>query len=237
MEVSVVVPTHDRAILLPRLLRSLDGLERRVPAEVILVNDGSRDATPAILRGWERSPHPFHPRVLSLDRPAGPGAARNLGFEQATGETIAFTDDDCRVHPRWLESLVAALDPARGVVGVGGKVEPENRDLTSRFYTFHGVLQPPQSMAYLVSANCCYDRRSLLQVGGFEGDIRTPGGEDVGLSFKLRRKGYRFAYSATAVVYHEFRQGVRDVFRTFRNYGRGCRLVTERYAANGGGQA
>ncbi len=235
MEVSVVVPTHDRAILLPRLLRSLDTLECRVPKDVILVNDGSHDATAAILSVWERSPHPFHARVLSQDPPAGPGAARNLGVRHASGETIAFTDDDCRVHPLWLEGLIAALDPPKGVVGVGGKVEPENRDLTSRFYTFHGVLQPPQSMNYLVSANCCYDRRSLLQVGGFEGDIRTPGGEDVGLSFKLRHRGYRFAYSATAVVYHQFRRGIRDVFRTFRNYGRGCRLVTERYASNGGG--
>lgn len=159
----------------------------------------------------------------------GPAKARNLGLAEASGDVVAFTDDDCVVDERWLINLVAPLDIERGVIGVGGSVSPLNNDLVSRYYTFHHILEPPPSLLYLVTANCCYLRAPILEVGGFETDLSFPGGEDVALSFKLYKQGYRFAMAEDAVVYHDYRRDLRNFYRTFQNYGLGCRYVTDKY--------
>ena len=115
------------------------------------------------------------------------------------------------------------------IIGVGGKVLPIRDDMISRYYSYYKILEPPSSLDYLVSANCCYFRDEVLDVGGFEEDIRKPGGEDVGLSFKLARKGWRFDKAEDAIIFHDYRSSVRDLGRTFWNYGQGCRRVTARY--------
>jgi len=115
------------------------------------------------------------------------------------------------------------------ILGVGGRVLPRESDLLSRYYTFHRILEPPKSLLYLVSANCCYDRHAILSVGGFDEEVRRPGGEDVGISFKLSKAGYRFAFAEDAIVYHDYRNNLLDFVRTFRNYGIGCRQVTDKH--------
>jgi len=230
---SVVVPTRDRPDGLRRLLHTLDALHGLIPLEVVVVDGSQSQATKPVLDAWLDVHHPFTPKVV-LQRPArGPGQARNLGTLVATSEVVAFTDDDCQVDPRWLANLLSRL---RGgsIAGVGGKVLPVRRDVVSRYYTFHRILEPPPSRLYLVSANCCYLRRALLDVGGFDEEIRKPGGEDVGLSFKLTRVGWKFEYAPHAIVYHDYRSNPLDFLHTFRNYGRGCRQVTEKHFGNGG---
>ena len=228
--ISIVVPTHNRSNSLRRLLRSLDGLAKITPAEVIVVDDGSREhATGEVLQDWLHSKHMYVPKVVTNGRSHGPGFARNAGVKASSGSIIAFTDDDCVVEPNWLAGLVPRLVPDGHIVGVGGRVLPLVNSTISRYYSFHKILEPPPSLLYLVSANCCYQRGALETVGGFDEDIQKAGGEDIGLSFKLARAGGRFAYAPDAVVYHDYRNNVLDFMRTFRNYGRGSRTVTEKY--------
>lgn len=110
---------------------------------------------------------------------------------------------------------------------------PIGNDIYSKYYTFHRILEPPQSKKYLVSANCIYWRDPVMKVGGFDEDISKPGGEDVGLSFKLYNLGYRFGFEEKAVVYHDYRASLKNFAKTFYNYGSGCRLVTEKYFGGG----
>jgi glycosyltransferase involved in cell wall biosynthesis len=227
---SVVVPTHNRATKLRRLLRALDELETELPEEVIVVADRCTDGTDEVLGQWEETDHEFTPNIIIKQTGEGPGGARNLGLLAAKGEIVAFTDDDCIPESKWLRHLTEKLDPAAEVVGVGGRILPLRNDLISRYNTFWRILEPPPSLDYLVSANCCYSRKEATEVGGFDEDAANPGGEDVGLSLKLRQRGWRFEFADTAMVFHDYRNDLKDFVRTFRNYGRGCHRAASRHS-------
>lgn len=229
LRVSVVVPTRDRPAQLARLLASLDSLVGLRPVEVIVVDGSTANGTRIVLNDWADRSHGFDARVVRQQSPSGPAQARNLGIVKAGGDVIAFTDDDCQVHSHWLWNLSRKMYADAQTLGVGGRVLPRESDLLSRYYTFHRILEPPKSLLYLVSANCCYDRRAILSVGGFDEEVRWPGGEDVGVSFKLSKVGCRFAFAEGAIVYHDYRNNLLDFLKTFRNYGIGCRQVTEKH--------
>ena len=159
----------------------------------------------------------------------GPAAARNRGWQASSGDIIAFTDDDCVVESRWLEALSGALRQAsEDVAGVGGRVKPATKGIIADFMTLHRILEPPKSLSYVVTANCAFRRSALMSVSGFDEKVRTPGGEDPGLCFALRAKGYRLAWAPDAVVHHHYRESLADFLKTFYRYGRGCRVVMDR---------
>jgi glycosyltransferase involved in cell wall biosynthesis len=227
---SVVVPTRGRSVQLSRLLASFDELTYH-PGEVIVAADYDDSDSARLLGAWETKPHAFEARTVKQEGGRGPAAARNLGASAARGEIVAFIDDDCIAQQNWLPNLVRNIDVENKIAGVGGRIVPIRTNLMSRYYGYYGILEPPTSMEYLVSANCCYAKKAMLEAGGFEEDIRKPGGEDVGLSLKLSRRDWHFRFADNAIVYHDFRDGVFDFMKTFRNYGEGCRRVTDRYRA------
>jgi hypothetical protein len=110
--VSVILPTRDRAELLPRAVDSV--LAQTHPNwELLIVNDGSEDDTGAVIGRLT------DPRIRSLRaHGAGVCAARNLGLRQASGALIAYLDDDNVMHPDWLKSVVWGFEqrPAADVL-------------------------------------------------------------------------------------------------------------------------
>ena len=216
MKVSVVIPTFNRKQCVLRLLTRLGR-----DVEVIVVDDGSSDGTEKAIS------QVAHPHLTYVrQRNGGPASARNRGIEVASGEFVAFTDDDCvPVHP-WPWPLVARLEQeGPRIAGAGGRVQLLRNGLFARYYTFHRILEPPSSCSYLVTANCAYRRRILLELGGFDEGIKHPGGEDPGLSMKARARGYGLAFEPDAVVLHEYRESLVDFVRTFYRYGKGCGYV------------
>src|SRR5204863_6644455 len=99
----------------------MEGLEKlRYPNyEVIVVDDGSTDGAAAIAREYSV-------RVISTKN-RGLSAARNTGMEEATGEIVAYLDDDTRPDPDWLSYLAAAFLNT-DYVGVGGPTLPIGND-------------------------------------------------------------------------------------------------------------
>ena len=108
--VSVVIPTHNRAQTLSRTLESVWAQTHR-PIELILVDDGSTDATPQVVADWaaqhEAAPD-FVVRRLYQDN-AGANAARNRGIAAAEGAYVAFLDSDDRWQPDKLAKQIAVL--------------------------------------------------------------------------------------------------------------------------------
>ncbi len=100
--VSVIIPTYDRAAVLPRAVDSVLG-QRGVPLELIVVDDGSTDGTASLLetRYLQAPSSEGKPllRVLRLEKNSGPSAARNLGIREARGAWIAFLDSDDEWKP------------------------------------------------------------------------------------------------------------------------------------------
>jgi glycosyltransferase involved in cell wall biosynthesis len=125
LEVSVVIPTRDRAEHLPRLF---DGLRRQTldadSFEVIVVADGASPATHAVLAGEVARGGP-QLRVVTRAHAGGPGAARNAGWRAARGKLIAFTDDDCVPTPGWLGTGLNAARPLTLVQGIT-RAHPED---------------------------------------------------------------------------------------------------------------
>jgi GT2 family glycosyltransferase len=142
---------------------------------------------------------------------------------------VAFTDTDCVADPHWLAALPRKLDAAARIVGTGGRVKALFEDsLGARYNIVNRSLEPQETLSYLVTCNCCYLREPLLEAGGFMEDIRSPGGEDIAASIALWKRGWRFVYEPDALVYHEFRNSLRNFVRTWINYGYGCALVAHR---------
>src|SRR5919197_55125 len=105
--VSVVVPTHNRARLLSRTLRSICA-QQSVDFEVVVVDDGSTDDTAAVAAAADT-----RVKIICNPRPCGVSVARNIGITAARGDWIAFCDDDDLWAPDKLAAQLSAADEAR----------------------------------------------------------------------------------------------------------------------------
>src|ERR1019366_9141445 len=121
--ISAVVCTYNRAELLPRALDSL--ATQALPAgqfEIILVDDGSSDATRAVAADFARRA-PNFVAIHHVNR--GLGAARNTGWRAARAPLIAFLDDDAIAPPEWLDTICRRFAAADARVAVlGGPIDP-----------------------------------------------------------------------------------------------------------------
>ncbi|HWF50810.1 MAG TPA: glycosyltransferase family 2 protein [Solirubrobacteraceae bacterium] len=118
--VTVLICTRNRAESLRLTLASLAADTSCVPAEVLVVDNGSTDHTAAVLRSARGET--TRPIVLRTEATPGLSPARNAGIRAAIGDWIVFTDDDVTVLPGWLDALARRFEP--GVSGVGGRIVP-----------------------------------------------------------------------------------------------------------------
>jgi glycosyltransferase involved in cell wall biosynthesis len=193
--VTVIVPARDAAATIGRTLAGLEAQRGAGDFEVLVVDDGSRDATAELAR---RSP------VVSevLDGGGGgPARARNAGAARARGERLAFLDSDCEPTPGWLEAGTGALDAAELVQG---QVLPAP---DAPLGPFDRTLWVTGAWGLFESANLFVRGETFEEVGGFESWLRPRRGielgEDVWLGWRVRRAGGRTGYCAAALVHHE----------------------------------
>ena len=234
LDASVVVATRNRLDLLQDLVRSL-AVCLPLPRELVIVDDASDIPIDA---GFFPGGDQLRIRILRNDRCLGPGASRNRGVHASRGAVLLFTDDDCVVNPGWAGALVRPLaDPSDlNLGGLGGRVLARDRDVVSRYFEFHRILEPrthdaahPRRIPYLVTANCAVRRDVFMRACGFDGRIPAAGGEDAAFSMRIVQRGYHFEHVPDAVVEHRFRPGLMDFARTFYRYGLGGRYVVDRY--------
>ena len=221
--VSVVIPTRNRA---EKLARCLAALARQTlsPAafDVIVVDDGSEvPVDRAIGNGL-----PMSVKVLRVPH-GGPAAARNRGVEQAAGEVVAFTDDDCEPEPGWLAALLAAL--ASGTApGAGGRVVnalPRNRyaEASQLLVSFLcEYYNGPGGACFFTSNNLAFSREAFETAGGFDERYQYAAGEDRELCDRFASRHTPLAYAADAVVRHSHDLSGPGFLRQHFTYGRGA---------------
>ncbi len=192
---SVVVPVRNGAPYLRDLFAALDA-QTLAPEryEVVVVDNNSDDATPALLRLWE-SQAPNR-RVLQATG-TGPAHARNVGAAAARGEWIAFTDADTEPEPEWLETL-ARVAQANGAVALEGAVVAWPAEAVGP-YT-HQISN--ENGGKFVTANMAYRRELFERLGGFDESFEQAFLEDSDLAFRALDAGVEIPFVADARVRH-----------------------------------
>jgi GT2 family glycosyltransferase len=212
--VSVVVCSYNGAATLEQCLRSLQALDYP-DYEVIVVDDGSTDATRSILARL--------PGVRALHQPnLGLSAARNAGLEAATGSLVAYTDADCFADPGWLTGLVHQLQQS-GAAAVGGpNLTPEDGWLAACVAAAPGqpghVLESDQVAEHIPGCNMAFRREALLAINGFDPAYHKAG-DDVDVCWRLQQAGHWITFAPGAFVWHHRRPGPRAYLRQQAGYG------------------
>jgi mycofactocin system glycosyltransferase len=219
-EVSIIVAARDRHASTRACIRSLLTLDYpETVREIIVVDDASEPPLAPALDGL-----PI--RIIRLDRNLGQSAARNLAATEATGEILAFIDNDCLAAPDWLATLVPHL--ADGTVGiVGGRViAPPASGRVAAFEAVRspldmgvigGPVGPVEVVAYLPTCNFLIRRDIFLAVGGFMPEMRL--GEDVDLTWRALAQGTKALYVPAGQVTHHHRNQLDALLRRRADYG------------------
>jgi GT2 family glycosyltransferase len=222
--ISVVVCTYNGARTIRDCLEGLSRLDYP-DYEVIVVNDGSTDATADIA-----GEYPY--RLISTEN-HGLGSARNTGMEAATGEIVAYTDDDARPDPHWLQYLAAAFANSAHA-GIGGpNIAPAGDGFIAECVAHAPggpvhVLLDDREAEHIPGCNMAFRRDALLAVGGCDPVFRLAG-DDVDLCWRIQQSGRSLGFTPAAMVWHHRRSSVRMYWRQQQAYGRAEALLEKKW--------
>ncbi len=197
MKATLQFCTYNRAALLERVLEAC--FDQNVPEgdyEVVLVDDGSSDATPAAIeRARGRATCPF---VVLTQSNAGLAAARNAGIARASGERIIFIDDDVLPLPNFVEEHLRAHASHPNDIVRGGAIEVNSPDeLPTPLWSIRNY-----SGNYFWTTNVSVPLATIRGIGGFDESFGEYGWEDIDVGLRLRFAGVRAVFRPQALVYH-----------------------------------
>ena len=230
-KVSVVICAYNAERTMDACLASLRNLNYP-DYEVIVVNDGSTDRTPAITAEHKAAydADPNGPPMVVIDQVnKGLSIARNVGMEAATGEIIAYTDSDCVPDPDWLYFLVYKF-LRNGYVAVGGPnyPPPEPSLVPAAVAVSPGgpahVLLDDEVAEHIPGCNMAFTKKVMQEIQGFE-PIFAAAGDDVDFCWRLQNRGYAVGFSPSATVWHYRRNTVKAYLRQQMGYGKAEALL------------
>jgi glycosyltransferase involved in cell wall biosynthesis len=204
--VTVVIPAHQRAALLPRTLSALTR-QSTLPFEVIVVADACTDNTVQVVRDFAKHA-PF--RLHAVEHGARSAAAtRNLGAQHAAGNTVIFIDDDIEALPSLVQAHLSSSSAETVTLGYSKPTPPENASqwqLEARIWwedRYREFRIPGHRFTYrdLFSGNFSIRTNLFHRLGGF--DVAFSGRlEDYELGYRLNQLGARFRFAPDAIGIH-----------------------------------
>jgi len=228
--VSVIICayTQDRWLQLTKSVASVEA-QTSPPIEIIVCIDHNEE----LLRKSEkyfaergRSATPL--TVLANKYPGRLGSARNTAAEVASGEVLAFLDDDAAAAADWLDHLIAPYADDR-TGAVGGAPLPVFEARRPRWFpyefdwvfgcAYRGLPDTRAPLAHLIGASMSVRRSALLKVGGFHSDNH----DDMDMCHRIAHAQHRVIYEPLAVVHH-FVPAART---TWHYFWRRCYLVNQ----------
>lgn len=239
--VSLIVCTRNRADELADCLRALRRLDYPTLEMVIVDNAPSDESTLRCFRETVGDDVRF--RYVREPVP-GLSRARNCGLSAATGEIVAYTDDDVRVDPEWVRALAAPFERP-SVACVTGLVCTASLETPAEHYfdakvswsancepaEYHMAspvadpLYPYASGLFGTGAAMAFRAQTLRELGGFDEALgagtRTAGGEDLDIFVQVLLAGHTLVYAPSAVAWHRHRADVDGLRRQMFGYGSG----------------
>jgi len=222
--ISVVVCSFNGASTIRDTLNGLSKLDYP-DYEIIVVDDGSTDSTPQIASE-------YHVRLISTEN-MGLSQARNAGIQAATGEMVAFIDDDAYPDVDWLKFLASSIFEGK-YVGVGGPNLPPPNDGWKADAVANApgnpsvVLLTDRVAEHIPGCNMMFRKDELDMIGGFDPIFRVAG-DDVDLCWRLREAGATIGFSPAAVVWHHRRNSIRKSWRHQVGYGQAESLLERKW--------
>ncbi len=222
---SVVICAYNEERYIDECLRHTCALDYP-QLEIIVVDDGSTDATAEIVRRHPRA------RLVSVAH-GGLSNARNAGYAAASGTVVAYLDADAYPSAEWPYYLALGFDSPT-VGGVGGPNVPPVDDPVGA----HRVARAPGGPVYVLisddraehvpGCNMAFLKEVLVETGGCD-PVYTSAGDDVDLCWKVLDRGWQIGFHPAALVWHHRRPDARAYLRQQRGYGRAEALVAARH--------
>jgi glycosyltransferase involved in cell wall biosynthesis len=209
LPISVVIPAYNREATVPRAIRSVLRQAPRRPAEILVVDDASSDATAEVAGA-------LGARVLRLPVNGGAAAARNAGFRAATRPWIALLDSDDEWLPHCLDVLWSLREDH--VLVAGSQISVGDDGWGDRYGGPIGrrtwKLEDPSPLVYpknfIVNSATLLRRDAVLELGGYDTSLRYS--EDLDLLLRLLERGTGVSTSTVVTVYHRHaEQKTKDV--------------------------
>jgi O-antigen biosynthesis protein len=222
---SVVICAHNAGSTLDECLGATCALDYP-ELQILVVDDGSSDSTPEIAGRYPDV------RLVQIDH-GGLAAARNAGFEAATGELVAYLDSDAFPSPEWPYYLALAFD-GPDVGGAGGPNIPPYDESPGAEVVARAPGGPVQVLfsddraEHVPGCNMAFWKLVLSEIGGFD-PAYTKAGDDVDACWKILNRDWKIGFHPAALVWHRRRQGLRNYLRQQREYGRSEALVEDRH--------
>ena len=208
--ISVIVPVRDGGEAFARCLAGLTALDP-APLEVLVVDDGSRDASADAAKGAGA-------RVVTVGTTRGPAAARNLGARHARGDVLFFVDADVAVRPDAIAHVARAFEDLTVAAVIGSydatpgatNFLSQYKNLAHRYW--HQIARRD---GFTFWGACGAIRASAFHaVSGFDERYTAPSIEDIELGYRLRRAGLRVRVDPTLEVTHLKRWTAASLIRT-----------------------
>lgn len=194
MVCSVVICTYNRLEYLKKCIASLLKLNFS-EHEIIIVNDGSTDGTKTYLESLQNS------RIKTVHHETNKGLSlsRNTGIKNASGDIIAFTDDDCEVDQNWLTELMKGFTD-ENVGLVSGQVYYINKNYQGYFP--ERLISNPNAK-WPMGANVAYQKKVFETCGDFDNFYFEYNNEDSEMAIRAVSQGFLFRRCPDAIVYHQ----------------------------------
>lgn len=227
IDVSVIVCVRNGAPTLRRQLDALDRQEDHPPFEVLVVDNGSSDATRDVVTSWIAEPDHAARAVRLIDGPSRPGIprTRNMGALRAVGRVLAFCDADDEVDARWVGAMAREVD---GDQLAGGRILARTAGGTERPDVFGPGLLATRYLPHVGNCNCAVSRQTYMTVGGYDESLPRYGFEDVDFSWRVQEAGFPLVYAPDAAVHFTISDARTSVKKRFA-LGVGRVLMAWRY--------